>query len=93
MLIQNGPPISGATLKSSATLISSAPCRGVADAYKFERFTLFFFANASPTLIASRPRIVGATLKNSAALIAPEAKNVLADVRPPLHSSCAATRK
>ena len=31
-LIQNGPPIGGATLKNSATLISSAPCRGVVDA-------------------------------------------------------------
>ena len=69
MLIQNGPPIGGATLKNSATLISSAPCRGVADGLKNERFTLFFFTNASPTLIASRPRIVGATLKHFTTLI------------------------
>ena len=62
MLIQNRPEIGGATLKNSATLISSAPCQGVADAQKFERFTMFFFTNASPTLIASRPRIVGTLL-------------------------------
>ena len=30
---------------------------------------MFFFTNASPTLIASRPRIVGATLKNFTTLI------------------------
>ena len=30
----------------------------LADALKNERFTLFFFTNASPALIASRPRIV-----------------------------------
>ena len=32
-LIQNGSQISGATLKNSATLISSAPCRDLVDAY------------------------------------------------------------
>lgn len=67
--MQNGPPNGGATLKNPATLIPSAPCRSVVDALKNERFTLFFFTHASPTLISSRPKIVGATLKTFMTLI------------------------
>ena len=41
---QNGPPIGGATLRNPATLISSAPCRGVVDALKLRRlFSIFPF--------------------------------------------------